>query len=60
VGLDAEERWAADFAPASMFSFPCMPRWLETHMKVILTRVEVRVERRVIDEKVGRRCIRDG
>ena len=40
-------RWAADFAAASMFLFPRMPRWLGTHMKIILTGMEVRVERRV-------------
>jgi len=40
-------RWAADFAMASMFSFPRMSRCLGTHMKVILTGMEVKVERRV-------------
>ena len=46
VGLDAGEG-AADFAVASMLSFPRMPRCLGTHMKVSLTGMEVRVERKV-------------
>ena len=46
VWLDAGEV-AADFAAASIFSLPRMPRWLGTHMKVILARMEVRGERRV-------------